>query len=101
MEDTDEQSKGNQGWIQTTFVYIAVADWAMKCFLNFAFILKLCFSVILYSTGEVDIVALHIKALTEAGLQVKDIAVIAPYNLQVSFFFFKEKSKYFYALQLF
>lgn len=45
MEDTDEQSKGNQ--------------------------------------GEVDIVALHIKALTEAGLQVKDIAVIAPYNLQV------------------
>ncbi|KAI7802486.1 DNA-binding protein SMUBP-2 [Triplophysa rosa] len=45
MEDTDEQSKGNQ--------------------------------------GEVDIVALHIKALTGAGLQVKDIAVIAPYNLQV------------------
>lgn len=55
--------------------------------------------VILYSTGEADIVALHIKALTEAGLQVKDIAVIAPYNLQVRFF--KQKSKYFYALQLF
>ncbi|TNN00243.1 hypothetical protein fugu_011489 [Takifugu bimaculatus] len=33
--------------------------------------------------GEVDIVALHIKALTEAGLKAKDIAVIAPYNLQV------------------
>ncbi|KAM9351639.1 DNA-binding protein SMUBP-2 [Symphorus nematophorus] len=45
MEDTDEQSKGNQ--------------------------------------GEVDIVELHIKALTEAGLKAKDIAVIAPYNLQV------------------
>lgn len=27
---------------------------------------------------------LHIKALTEAGLKAKDIAVIAPYNLQVS-----------------
>uniref|UniRef100_UPI0037E7F8DB DNA-binding protein SMUBP-2 n=1 Tax=Semicossyphus pulcher TaxID=241346 RepID=UPI0037E7F8DB len=33
--------------------------------------------------GEVDIVGLHIKALTEAGLKAKDIAVIAPYNLQV------------------
>ncbi|KAM3869880.1 DNA-binding protein SMUBP-2 [Diretmus argenteus] len=33
--------------------------------------------------GEVDIVELHIKALVEAGIKVKDIAVIAPYNLQV------------------
>ncbi|TKS73523.1 DNA-binding protein SMUBP-2 [Collichthys lucidus] len=33
--------------------------------------------------GEVDIVELHVKALTEAGLKAKDIAVIAPYNLQV------------------
>ncbi|KAG7464269.1 DNA-binding protein SMUBP-2 [Solea senegalensis] len=33
--------------------------------------------------GEVDIVDLHIKALTEAGVKAKDIAVIAPYNLQV------------------
>ncbi|XP_076848340.1 DNA-binding protein SMUBP-2 [Brachyhypopomus gauderio] len=33
--------------------------------------------------GEVDIVALHVKTLTEAGVQTKDIAVIAPYNLQV------------------
>ncbi|KAM8751786.1 DNA-binding protein SMUBP-2 [Acanthopagrus schlegelii] len=33
--------------------------------------------------GEVEIVELHIKALTEAGLKAKDIAVIAPYNLQV------------------
>ncbi|XP_028287550.1 DNA-binding protein SMUBP-2 [Parambassis ranga] len=45
MEDTDEQSKGNQ--------------------------------------GEVEIVELHIKALIEAGLKARDIAVIAPYNLQV------------------
>ncbi|XP_014849298.1 PREDICTED: DNA-binding protein SMUBP-2 isoform X1 [Poecilia mexicana] len=33
--------------------------------------------------GEVDIVSLHIKSLTEAGVKAKDIAVIAPYNLQV------------------
>ncbi|XP_040895261.1 DNA-binding protein SMUBP-2 [Toxotes jaculatrix] len=33
--------------------------------------------------GEVDIVELHIKVLTEAGVKAKDIAVIAPYNLQV------------------
>ncbi|CAL8261735.1 unnamed protein product [Merluccius merluccius] len=33
--------------------------------------------------GEVDLVELHIKSLTEAGLKPKDIAVIAPYNLQV------------------
>ncbi|XP_054895009.1 DNA-binding protein SMUBP-2 isoform X1 [Poeciliopsis prolifica] len=33
--------------------------------------------------GEVDIVSLHIKTLTEAGVKAKDIAVIAPYNLQV------------------
>lgn len=34
--------------------------------------------------GEVDIVELHIKALIDSGLKAKDIAVIAPYNLQVS-----------------
>lgn len=41
-------------------------------------------SLLTLSSGEVDIVELHIKALTEAGLKAKDIAVIAPYNLQVS-----------------
>ncbi|XP_073706078.1 DNA-binding protein SMUBP-2 [Garra rufa] len=56
MEDTDEQSKGNQ--------------------------------------GEVDIVALHIKALTEAGVKVKDIAIIAPYNLQVDLLRQKLSQKY-------
>lgn len=40
-------------------------------------------NVVLTVTGEVDIVELHIKALTEAGVKAKDIAVIAPYNLQV------------------
>ncbi|KAM8861024.1 DNA-binding protein SMUBP-2 [Synchiropus picturatus] len=33
--------------------------------------------------GEVDIVELHVNALTEAGVHDRDIAVIAPYNLQV------------------
>uniref|UniRef100_A0A3Q2PZH3 DNA-binding protein SMUBP-2 n=1 Tax=Fundulus heteroclitus TaxID=8078 RepID=A0A3Q2PZH3_FUNHE len=33
--------------------------------------------------GEVDIVALHIKSLIEAEVKANDIAVIAPYNLQV------------------
>nr|XP_020475017.1 DNA-binding protein SMUBP-2 isoform X2 [Monopterus albus] len=33
--------------------------------------------------GEADIVEVHIKTLTEAGVKAKDIAVIAPYNLQV------------------
>lgn len=61
--------------------YNAVAAWAMMFFLNFVFIHL--HSAFPNSTGEVDIVALHIKALTGAGLQVKDIAVIAPYNLQV------------------
>ncbi|KAJ0069990.1 hypothetical protein NL108_018485 [Boleophthalmus pectinirostris] len=35
------------------------------------------------NSGEVDIVELHIKTLTDAGVKDKDIAVIAPYNLQV------------------
>lgn len=44
-------------------------------------------SVCMVFSGEVDIVELHIKALTEAGVKAKDIAVIAPYNLQVSHWF--------------
>lgn len=36
------------------------------------------------NSGEVDLVALHVRTLTEAGVQAKDIAVIAPYNLQVN-----------------
>ncbi|XP_066439307.1 DNA-binding protein SMUBP-2 [Eleutherodactylus coqui] len=33
--------------------------------------------------GEVRLVDLHVQALTNAGLKARDIAVIAPYNLQV------------------
>ncbi|XP_061209581.1 DNA-binding protein SMUBP-2 [Neopsephotus bourkii] len=33
--------------------------------------------------GEVQLAGLHIRALLEAGVKAKDIAVIAPYNLQV------------------
>ncbi|XP_075784448.1 DNA-binding protein SMUBP-2 [Pelodiscus sinensis] len=33
--------------------------------------------------GEVRLVGLHIQALVEAGVKARDIAVIAPYNLQV------------------
>ncbi|XP_074086984.1 DNA-binding protein SMUBP-2 isoform X2 [Macrotis lagotis] len=33
--------------------------------------------------GEVRIVSLHVQALVDAGVRVGDVAVIAPYNLQV------------------
>uniref|UniRef100_A0A663FAK0 DNA-binding protein SMUBP-2 n=1 Tax=Aquila chrysaetos chrysaetos TaxID=223781 RepID=A0A663FAK0_AQUCH len=33
--------------------------------------------------GEVQLASLHIQALVEAGVKAKDIAVVAPYNLQV------------------
>ncbi|NWS29560.1 SMBP2 protein, partial [Polioptila caerulea] len=33
--------------------------------------------------GEVQLVGLHIQALVDAGVKAKDIAVVAPYNLQV------------------
>ncbi|KYO41590.1 DNA-binding protein SMUBP-2 [Alligator mississippiensis] len=33
--------------------------------------------------GEVHLVGLHVQALVNAGVKAKDIAVIAPYNLQV------------------
>ena len=34
--------------------------------------------------GEADLVTYHLKNLLEAGVLPKDIAVISPYNLQVS-----------------
>ncbi|NXU76615.1 SMBP2 protein, partial [Oreotrochilus melanogaster] len=33
--------------------------------------------------GEVQLAGLHIQALVEAGVKTRDIAVVAPYNLQV------------------
>ncbi|XP_009989904.1 PREDICTED: DNA-binding protein SMUBP-2, partial [Tauraco erythrolophus] len=33
--------------------------------------------------GEVQLAGLHIRALVEAGVKAQDIAVVAPYNLQV------------------
>uniref|UniRef100_A0A8C3KWM8 DNA-binding protein SMUBP-2 n=1 Tax=Chrysolophus pictus TaxID=9089 RepID=A0A8C3KWM8_CHRPC len=33
--------------------------------------------------GEVQLAGLHIKALVDAGVKAQDIAVVAPYNLQV------------------
>ncbi|NXF10752.1 SMBP2 protein, partial [Smithornis capensis] len=33
--------------------------------------------------GEVQLAGLHIQALVDAGVKAKDIAVVAPYNLQV------------------
>lgn len=37
----------------------------------------------LSSPGEVRLVTLHVQALVDAGVHASDIAVIAPYNLQV------------------
>uniref|UniRef100_A0A8C9VLU6 DNA-binding protein SMUBP-2 n=1 Tax=Scleropages formosus TaxID=113540 RepID=A0A8C9VLU6_SCLFO len=33
--------------------------------------------------GEADVVAMHVERLTKSGVRARDIAVIAPYNLQV------------------
>ncbi|NWV69578.1 SMBP2 protein, partial [Malurus elegans] len=33
--------------------------------------------------GEVQLVGMHVQALVDAGVKTKDIAVVAPYNLQV------------------
>ncbi|XP_036619740.1 DNA-binding protein SMUBP-2 [Trichosurus vulpecula] len=44
--------------------------------------------------GEVRIVSLHIQALVDAGVQVGDVAVIAPYNLQVDLLRQELSSKY-------
>ena len=38
---------------------------------------------IFFVLGEVDIVIYHLKSLLEAGVPACDMAVIAPYNLQV------------------
>lgn len=74
MEIADEQSKGNQGW--------PIFKFSEKHYYSLGSVgLNSLFTV---SSGEVDLVELHINALTEAGVKAKDIAVIAPYNLQVS-----------------
>lgn len=39
--------------------------------------------LLLSALGEVQLAALHIQALVEAGVKAQDIAVVAPYNLQV------------------
>lgn len=70
---TDEQSKGNKGW---SLFFLIIH--------HFITVSLVSNSLLTLSSGEVDIVELHVKALTEAGLKAKDIAVIAPYNLQVS-----------------
>nr|XP_020826557.1 DNA-binding protein SMUBP-2 isoform X2 [Phascolarctos cinereus] len=44
--------------------------------------------------GEVRIVSLHVQALVDAGVQVGDVAVIAPYNLQVDLLRQQLSSKY-------
>lgn len=33
--------------------------------------------------GEADLVAFHVRRLLDSGLAARDIAVVAPYNLQV------------------
>lgn len=38
----------------------------------------------LCALGEVQLAGLHIQALVDAGVKARDIAVVAPYNLQVS-----------------
>ena len=43
----------------------------------------------LTNAGEADLVVHHIKSLLNAGVLQKDIAVIAPYSLQVSQFAMK------------
>lgn len=39
--------------------------------------------LLLSALGEVQLAGLHVQALVEAGVKAKDIAVVAPYNLQV------------------
>lgn len=37
-----------------------------------------------YDTGEADLVFHHLKLLLDAGVSPSDVAIIAPYNLQVA-----------------
>lgn len=83
MEVTDEQSKGNQG-----HPLLVVLETKLDAFSHLLWGLHI--AVLPVFPGEVDIVKLHIKALTEAGVRAKDIAVIAPYNLQVNLMFIAE-----------
>lgn len=39
--------------------------------------------LLLCALGEVQLVGLHIQALVDAGVKARDVAVVAPYNLQV------------------
>ncbi|XP_074649779.1 DNA-binding protein SMUBP-2-like [Tubulanus polymorphus] len=44
--------------------------------------------------GEVDLVTIHVDSLIGAGVKAEDIAVIAPYNLQVELLRLKMSEKY-------
>lgn len=82
MEDTDEQSKGNQGKSLCIIFHFNLTNFTFYIYM-WPKHLPCNYSLLNGNPGEVDIVALHVRTLTEAGVQAKDIAVIAPYNLQV------------------
>lgn len=42
------------------------------------------FEIIFLVSGEADLVAVHVEDLIKSGVTPSDIAVIAPYNLQVN-----------------
>ena len=48
-----------------------------------SFVVIVFFFNYLWYAGEADLVSHHINKLIDSGLQADDIAVIAPYNLQV------------------
>lgn len=52
--------------------------------------MPLCKRILFFVTvpGEADLVIHHLKALLAAGVAPSDIAVIAPYNLQVLAFIY-------------
>ena len=47
-----------------------------------------------FLSGEADLVLHHLKALLAAGVSASDIAVIAPYNLQVCLLDSQSGAKY-------